>query len=69
MEENLSGHWFISETHYGPPGIGCPVISSLSGANLAVIVTEPTLSGIYDLDRIIGVCHHFAVPVIVSHNK
>jgi len=41
MEENLSGHWFISETHYGPPGIGCLVISSLSGANLAVIVTEP----------------------------
>jgi len=53
----------------GPPGIGCPVISSLSGANLAVIVTEPTLSGMYDLDRIIGVCHHFAVPVMVCINK
>ena len=53
----------------GPPGIGCPVISSLSGANLAVIVTEPTLSGMYDLDRVIGVCHHFAVPVMASINK
>jgi len=110
MQENLSGHWFISETGYGPlvharlgvaqensgklvamvrqkakliaekqgldyiisdgpPGIGCPVISSLSGVNLAVIVTEPTLSGMYDLDRVIGVCHHFAVPVMVCINK
>ena len=53
----------------GPPGIGCPVISSLSGANLAVIVTEPTLSGIYDMDRVIGVCRHFAVPATVCINK
>jgi len=110
MQENLSGHWFISETRYGPlvharlgvaqensgklvalvrqeaklvaqkrgldyiisdgpPGIGCPVISSISGVNLAVIVTEPTLSGMHDLDRVIGVCHHFTVPVIVCINK
>jgi MinD superfamily P-loop ATPase len=53
----------------GPPGIGCPVISSLSGVNLAVIVTEPTLSGMHDLDRVISVCHHFKVPVIVCINK
>ncbi len=53
----------------GPPGIGCPVISSISGVNLAVIVTEPTLSGIHDLDRVIGVCHHFTVPVKVCINK
>jgi MinD superfamily P-loop ATPase len=53
----------------GPPGIGCPVISSISGVDLAVIVTEPTLSGMHDLDRVIGVCHHFAVPVIVCINK
>jgi MinD superfamily P-loop ATPase len=53
----------------GPPGIGCPVISSISGVNLAVVVTEPTLSGIYDLERVIGVCHHFGVPVIVCINK
>jgi MinD superfamily P-loop ATPase len=53
----------------GPPGIGCPVISSISGVNLAVIVTEPTLSGMHDLDRVIGVCHHFTVPVIVCINK
>jgi len=36
----------------GPPGIGCPVISSLSGVSLALIVTEPTLSGIHDMERV-----------------
>jgi len=110
MKENLSGHWFISDTKYGslaharlgiaqensgklvalvrqqakliaeregfdyiisdgPPGIGCPVISSLSGANLALLVTEPTLSGIHDLERVLGVCHHFGVPALVCINK
>ena len=110
MKDCLSGHWFISETRYGPlvharlgiaeensgklvalvrqnarsiaeredskyiitdgpPGIGCPVISSLSGANLALLVTEPTLSGIHDLERVLGVCHHFGVPALVCVNK
>ena len=53
----------------GPPGIGCPVISSLSGANLALLVTEPTLSGIHDLERVLGVCYHFGIPVLVCVNK
>ncbi len=53
----------------GPPGIGCPVISSLSGANLALLVTEPTLSGIHDLNRIMDVCQHFNVPALVCINK
>jgi MinD superfamily P-loop ATPase len=110
MKENLSGHWFISDTRYGPlvharlgiaqensgklvalvrqqakemaekqgaafiisdgpPGIGCPVISSLSGASLALLVTEPTLSGIHDLERVLGVCRHFGVPALVCINK
>ena len=110
MRDCLSGHWFISQTRYGPlvhaklgiaeensgklvalvrqnaklicekegleyiitdgpPGIGCPVISSLSGANLALLVTEPTLSGIHDLERVLGVCHHFGVPALVCVNK
>jgi MinD superfamily P-loop ATPase len=110
MKENLSGHWFISDTRYGPlvharlgiaqensgklvaqvrqqarqiaeieekdliisdgpPGIGCPVISSLSGASLALLVTEPTLSGIHDLERVLGVCRHFGVPAVVCINK
>jgi MinD superfamily P-loop ATPase len=53
----------------GPPGIGCPVISSLSGVNLALLVTEPTLSGMHDLERILGVCYHFGVPTLVCVNK
>jgi MinD superfamily P-loop ATPase len=53
----------------GPPGIGCPVISSLSGASLALLVTEPTLSGIHDLERVIGVCRHFGVPALACINK
>ncbi len=53
----------------GPPGIGCPVISSLSGANLALIVTEPTLSGLHDLERVLGVCRHFGVRALVCINK
>lgn len=53
----------------GPPGIGCPVISSLSGASLALIVTEPTLSGIHDMERVLGVCQHFGVPAMVCINK
>ena len=110
MRENLSGHWFISDTKYGPlvharlgiaqensgklvalvrqqaklsaekqgldyiisdgpPGIGCPVISSLSGADLALLVTEPTLSGIHDLERVLGVCRHFGIPALVCINK
>lgn len=110
MEENLSGHLFVSDTKYGPlvhaklgiaqensgklvsqvrqqakkiaeeqgldyiisdgpPGIGCPVISSLSGANLALLVTEPSLSGIHDLERVIDVCRHFSVPAMVCINK
>jgi MinD superfamily P-loop ATPase len=53
----------------GPPGIGCPVISALSGANLAVIVTEPTVSGRHDLERVLELCRHFKIPAGVIINK
>jgi len=53
----------------GPPGIGCPVIASLSGVDIALIVTEPTLSGIHDLERIAGVTHHFGIKGVVCINK
>jgi len=110
IRENLSGHWFISDTRYGPfvhaklgvaeensgklvtvvrqkarliaereeldyviidgpPGIGCPVIASISGVDLALIVTEPTLSGIHDLQRVAAVAHHFGVKTVVCINK
>ncbi len=110
MTERLSGHWYLSDTVYGPlvharlgigeensgklvttvrnaaralaeregseliisdgpPGIGCPVISSLSGADLALLVTEPTLSGIHDLERVVGACRHFGAPAAVCINQ
>jgi len=110
MEENLSGHWFVSDTRFGPmvhaklgiaeensgklvtlvrnqarliaekderdliiidgpPGIGCPVISAITGVDLVLVVTEPTLSGVHDLERILGVAKHFNIPAMVCINK
>ena len=53
----------------GSPGIGCPVIASLAGASLALVVTEPTLSGKHDLGRVLDLTHHFRLPVAVCVNK
>jgi MinD superfamily P-loop ATPase len=53
----------------GSPGIGCPVIASLSGVDLALVVTEPTLSGLHDAERIVGVARMFKVPVKMVVNK
>lgn len=53
----------------GPPGIGCPVISSLSGASLALIVTEPSLTAIHDLERVLAVGRHFGVALLVCVNR
>jgi MinD superfamily P-loop ATPase len=53
----------------GPPGIGCPVIASVAGADLAVAVTEPTLSGIHDLERVLELTGHFGVKTGVIVNK
>ncbi|MFX0195043.1 MAG: ATP-binding protein [Candidatus Hodarchaeota archaeon] len=110
MDEALSGHWFISDTDYGPmvhaelgigeensgrlvavvrqnakilaedgnhdlilidgpPGIGCPVISSVTGVDAALIVTEPTVSGVHDLTRAIDLVHHFNIYAMVCVNK
>lgn len=53
----------------GPPGIGCPVIASLSGADKVVVVTEPSVSGIHDLERVMGLAGHFKVPVSIIINR
>ena len=53
----------------GSPGVGCPVISSLTGADLALIITEPTVSGIHDLERINELTRHFKIPAAVCINK
>jgi MinD superfamily P-loop ATPase len=53
----------------GPPGIGCPVISSVTGADMVLVVTEPTLSGGHDLERVADLTAHFQIPTCVCVNK
>ncbi len=53
----------------GPPGTGCPVIASVSGTDLVVIVTEPTVSGVHDMERVLRLTRHFGVPAVVVINK
>ena len=53
----------------GAPGIGCPVIASVSGVNAVILVTEPSLSGLHDLERILGVVKHFRIPAYLVINK
>jgi MinD superfamily P-loop ATPase len=110
LEEGLNGHWYISDTRFGPmvhavllpgeensgklvslvrnqakvmarkedkdliiadgaPGVGCPVISSVTGASHVVVVTEPTLSGLHDMERAIRLVQGFGIPVSVVINK
>ncbi|HOX06797.1 MAG TPA: 4Fe-4S binding protein [Planctomycetota bacterium] len=53
----------------GPPGIGCPVIASVTGATLVLAVTEPTLSGRHDLERVLKLARHFDIPAMAAVNK
>jgi MinD superfamily P-loop ATPase len=53
----------------GPPGIGCPVISAAAGADLALIVAEPSAAGIHDLQRVLQMTAHFRLPALVCINK
>ena len=110
LKDHLSGHWFISDTSFGPlvharmtpgeensgklvtqvrreaqliakcqglsyiitdgpPGIGCPVIASISGIDLALIITEPTVAGIHDFKRLLELIRHFKVKALVCINK
>jgi MinD superfamily P-loop ATPase len=110
LDECLNGHWFISNTRFGPmvhaallpgeensgklvalvrnqakvlaakqdkrlilvdgaPGVGCPVISSVTGADHVVIVTEPTLSGLHDMERAMQLVRGFDIPISVLVNK
>lgn len=64
IEQNAD--WIIVD---GSPGTGCPVIASITGANEVVIVTEPTLSGQHDLERVASLARHFAIPFSVVVNK
>lgn len=53
----------------GPPGIGCPVIASITGADAVLVVSEPTLSGEHDLKRVLELANHFGVRAMVCVNK
>ncbi len=53
----------------GPPGIGCPVIAAITATDMVLVVTEPTLSGLHDLERVLETAGHFSVPAMVCINK
>jgi len=53
----------------GPPGVGCPVIASIGGASAVLIVTEPTVSGKHDMERVAQLAGHFKIPAMICVNK
>ena len=53
----------------GPPGIGCPVIASMGGAAAVLIVTEPTVSGRHDMERVAELAAFFKIPAMMCVNK
>ena len=53
----------------GPPGLACPVIASIAGATAVLIVTEPTISGHHDMDRVVELANHFEIPASICVNK
>ncbi|NLV29885.1 MAG: 4Fe-4S dicluster domain-containing protein [Acidobacteria bacterium] len=66
IAEARGARWILVD---GPPGIACPVIASITGSSLALIAVEPTLSGIHDMQRVLDLTRHFAVPAFVCVNK
>jgi len=58
--------WILTD---GPPGIGCPVIASLGEATAVLIITEPSVAGRHDLERVAALVEHFGIPVLVLVNK
>lgn len=66
LAETLGKHYIIVD---GSPGIGCPVVSSLAGASFVLLVTEPTVSGVHDLDRINRLIKRFGIPAGCIINK
>jgi MinD superfamily P-loop ATPase len=53
----------------GPPGIGCPVIAAITGASGVLVVTEPTVSGAHDMERVLELAAHFGIPAAVCVNR
>ncbi len=66
LAEEQGRDWIITD---GPPGIGCPVIASIGGADAVLVVAEPSVSGIHDMNRVAELAAYFKVPVMVCVNK
>ncbi|MBN2645757.1 MAG: ATP-binding protein [Desulfuromonadaceae bacterium] len=66
VAQEQAANWLLVD---GPPGIGCPVIASITGATAVLIVTEPTLSGQHDFERVAQLCRHFGIPAFLCVNK
>jgi len=66
IARSTGARWLISD---GPPGIGCPVMASMAGVSAALVVTEPSLTGIHDLKRVLELCNHFQVRPFVCINR
>lgn len=62
----IQADWILVD---GPPGTGCPVIASITGADTVLAVTEPTLSGKHDLLRVLELARHFKIPAFICINK
>ena len=66
LAEEQDLKWILTD---GPPGIGCPVISSLGNASAVLVITEPSVAGRHDLERVAALAEHFGLPVSVLVNK
>jgi len=66
IAEEIKNPWLIVD---GPPGIACPLIASITGASLALVVIEPTLSGELDVERVLALTRHFGAPAVICINK
>lgn len=66
MERDGSCDLFLID---GPPGTGCPLISTVSGMNGVLVVTEPSVSGLHDLKRVVTVCRQFRPRIFVAVNR
>ena len=66
MEQDRNCDLFLID---GPPGTGCPLISTVSGVDIVLIVTEPSVSGLHDLKRVVEVCRQFRPRILVAINR
>jgi MinD superfamily P-loop ATPase len=66
MEQDPDCDLFLID---GPPGTGCPLISTISGTDIVLIVTEPSISGLHDLKRVVAVCRQFRPRILVAINR